>query len=265
MEEPNNVEWQEPPPPEPPVDEETGPVMSEAASLVNIYLEPGNTFRSMRIKPKFIMALAVTIVLGLAFWFAIDQKIGIGEVFVDGMKKSPQYETMDANARKAAEGFYRGNIFRVAFYSIIVVATVVLTLLGGLIYWLGINAMGGTAKFLHGVSVWTYWVYAPSVIFLVANVIVLMLKAKDDIDSSFMQTGGLIKANPTLFVDVTNSPVLRALLTNIDLFQIFGMILAAIGLRYVAKVSSTAAWTVVLGLKLISVILGVASAAIFGG
>jgi len=265
MEEPKTGEWQAPDPPEPPMAEEVGPQMSEAASLFNVYLEPGNTFQSMRIRPRFILALAVTIVLTAAFWFAVDQKVGVGEVFVDGMKKSPQYEQMDANARKAAEGFYRGTLFKGLFFGSIMIVSIALAFIGGLIYWLGINAMGGTAKYMHGVSVWVYSSYAPTVIFVIANVIVLMIKAKDDIDSSFMQTGGLIKANPTLFFDVAHSPVLRVLLTSIDLFQIFGMIIAAIGLKHVAKVSSGSAWTVVLGLKLIAVIIGVAMAAAFGG
>jgi hypothetical protein len=265
MEEPNNAEWAPPPPPEPPVEEETGPQMSEAASLFNIYLEPGNTFRSIRIKPKFILALAVTIVLSLGFWFAVNQKVGIGEVFVDAMKKSPQYEQMDGPTREKAASFYRGAIFKGIFFGAIVIVSIITAFIGGLIYWLGVNAMGGTARYMHGVSVWVYSIYAPTLIFVIANIIVLMLKAKDDIDSSFMQTGGLIKANPTLFVDVAHSPVLRVLLTSVDLFQIFGLIIAAIGLRIVGKVSSTSAWTVVLGLKLIVLVISVAWVAAFGG
>jgi hypothetical protein len=42
------------------------------------------------------------------------------------------------------------------------------------------------------------------------------------------------------------------------------LFLAAIGLRKVAKISSGSAWTIVIGLWLIFVILSVAKAAIFG-
>ncbi len=264
MEEPNSAEWQAPPPPEPPV-EDDGPQMSEVATLGNIFIEPGNTFRSMRARPKFIMATVITIVLGFGFWIAIDQKVGIGQVFVDQMKKSPQYEQMDNNSRTAAEGFYKGNLFKGFFYGAIIFATIAITLLGGLIYWLLANAMGGTAKYLQGVSIWAYSTYAPALISVVANVVVLLLKSKDDIDSSFLQSGGIVRANPTLFIDTSHSPLLNAILAPIDLFSIFGLVLAVIGIRTMMKMSNGSAWTIALGLKLVGYIIGIVMAAIFGG
>jgi hypothetical protein len=265
MEDPKTPEWQAPPPPEGPVAEEEGPRMSEVATLANIYIEPGNTFRSMRPRPKFLLALIIMIVVSLGFWLVIDQKIGVGEVFVDQMKKSPQYEQMDARSREAAVGFYKGPLFKGFFFGGVVIGTILVVFIGGLIYWLLANAMGGSARYLQGVSVWVYSSYAPALIAVIANIIVLLLKSKDSIDSSFMQSGGLVRANPTAFIDTTHNPVLNAILAPIDLFSIFGLILAVIGLRTMMKISNSSAWTIALGLKLVGIIIGIASALIFGG
>jgi len=62
-----------------------------------------------------------------------------------------------------------------------------------------------------------------------------------------------------------SSPVLVAVLGQFDLLRIYGLVLAAIGLRKVAKISSGSAWGVVLGFFLIRAIIGISSAAIFGG
>jgi len=58
--------------------------------------------------------------------------------------------------------------------------------------------------------------------------------------------------------------VLVALLSQFDLLSFYGLFLAALGLRKVAKLSSGAAWGVVISLWLIKVLLRIGSAAIFG-
>ncbi len=75
---------------------------------------------------------------------------------------------------------------------------------------------------------------------------------------------GLVHANLSLFVDASSAPVLATALGAIDVFAIYGLILAALGLRKVARMSSGAAWTIVVVLWVIGVILKVAFAAISG-
>lgn len=265
MEEPNSAEWQAPPPPEGPFEEEEGPQMSEVSTLANIYLEPGNTFRAMRARPKFLLALIITIVISAGFWFAIDQKVGIGNVFVDLLKKNPQYETMSAPQRDGAIAFYKSALFKGVLFGGIVIVTIFFAFIGGLIYWLLANAMGGSARYMQGVSVWVYSSYGPALIAVIANLIVLMLKPADNIDSSFIQSGGIIRANPTALIDTSHNMLLNAILAPIDLFAIFGLILAVIGLQKMMKISKASAWAIGLGLKLAGYVSGIIWVAIFAG
>lgn len=94
---------------------------------------------------------------------------------------------------------------------------------------------------------------------MLANVLILFLKSVDDIDIASSQSG-LIQANPTFFMDVKSMKILGAILATFDVFFIWGWILAAIGLRIVGKISTGAAWAVVLLVALINVAVRVVGA-----
>src|SRR5438045_8959247 len=72
-------------------------------------------------------------------------------------------------------------------------------LIGGLIYWLGSKAFGGTGGFMQNVSVWVYSGFPPAVIAMIANFIVMAFKSADDIDLGESQRG-LIHANLGFFI-----------------------------------------------------------------
>jgi uncharacterized membrane protein len=70
--------------------------------------------------------------------------------------------------------------------------------------------------------------------------------------------------NPGALLGDDASKVLVAILSQFDLVRFYGMFLAALGLRKVAKVSSGQAWGVVITLWVLGGILAVAAAALFG-
>ena len=82
--------------------------------------------------------------------------------------------------------------------------------------------MGGSATFMHGVSVWVYSSFPPTLVFVIANIIVLFLKSWMILIIVRSQSG-LIQANPSFFIDGKAQPVLAALLSGFDLFAIFGL------------------------------------------
>jgi hypothetical protein len=112
--------------------------------------------------------------------------------------------------------------------------------------------MGGSMTFLRGLSVWVYSSFPPTVVSFLANFLVLFLKSADEIDIATSQSG-LIQASPAFFINMKTSPVLGAILGTFDVFLIWGWILAAIGLRIVGKISTGAAWAIVLIVALLNV------------
>jgi hypothetical protein len=258
-----NKEWQEPPLPEQIRKVDEPPQMSEAATLGSIFIEPGRTFEDLRRKPRFIMASLIIILAVTAFNAIFIQKVGFERLVRERIESNSRVQQLPADQKEKVIEQQSGSIAKGISYVAPPIVFAIIILLGGLLYWLGANAMGGNAGFLHGLSVWAYSSLPPTVLFMIANLIVLMLKSVDEIDFAHAQNG-LVQANPSMFIDAKAMPALAAVLSAFDLFGIWGWVLAAIGLQKVAKISSGAAWAVVLLLGLVGVALKVLLALVFG-
>lgn len=256
---PPENDWQAPPIPEQILKTDEPPQMSEAGTLGSIFFEPGATFEDLRRKPRFLLAGLIMTVLITAFSIYFIQKIGFEDIARARLEQSSIYQSASAEAKEQMVKQQTSPIVQYISYGATPIIMLVYFLIGGLIYWLGANAMGGTMTFLRGLSVWVYSSFPPTVVSMLANILILSLKSVDDIDIATSQSG-LIHANPTFFIDTKASPVLGAVLGTFDLFFIWGWILAAIGLRIVGKISSGAAWAIVLIIALLNVAVRVIGA-----
>jgi hypothetical protein len=131
--------------------------------------------------------------------------------------------------------------------------------LGSAIYMLLVMAFGGSISYGKTVSVWTYSWLPPAVLTTLIALLVLFLKSPDSIVPE-----NLVATNPGALLGEDASKVLVAFLRQIDLLRFYGLFLAALGLRKVAKISSGAAWGVVLTLWILGLLFAVGSAALFG-
>jgi hypothetical protein len=240
------------------------PQMSEVSTLVSIFFEPGRVFEDLRRKPRFIMGGVLIALLITGYGFGLYYKIGdagIRSFMSDQFDKNPRTQSMTSEQKSNAIDLQLkiGGIVRYAFPIIVFI----IFLIGGLLYWLGSKAFGGTGGFLHNLSVWIYSGLPPTVVGMIANYIVLAFKSADDIDIAASQRG-VIHANPAMFIDEKAMPVLATLLSGFDLFLIWGWILAAIGLRITNRLSSGSAWAVTLIIALIGMTFRVVFALISG-
>jgi hypothetical protein len=262
MEENSSTDWQ-PAEPSSGEDSET-PRMSEVSTLANIFFEPGNTFEDLRRKPRFIMALVLISLLVTAYGLGVYYKVGeagVRRFITEQIDRNPRTESLSAEQKTGAVDMQM-KIQGVVRYAMPVFVAVSL-LLGGLLYWLAAKAFGGTGNFLHGLSVFLYSSIPPTVIAMIANFIILAFKSADDIDIAASQRG-LVHANPGILLDGKTMPVLATLVGTLDIFMIWGWILAAIGLRITNRLSSSSAWAIVLIFALIGTTFRVVGA-VFSG
>jgi hypothetical protein len=90
-------------------------------------------------------------------------------------------------------------------------------------------------------------------------VCVLLLKDPDRVDPEH-----LLFTNPGAFMGEGTSPILTTLLSQFDLLKFYGLFLAALGLRKVARLSSGSAWGIVISFWVIGVVLRIVRAGLFG-
>ncbi len=245
MEEPNSAEWQAPPQPEHiPAPEK--PQMSELGTIGNIFIEPENTFKDLLRKPRFIIAgIIIALVVGV-YSYSVNAKIGeagMRSYITDQINKNPQADSMTAE-QKASRVEMSMTVSKVSRY-LVPVFVLISFLIGGLFYWLGAKAFGGTGTFMQNVSVWIYAGLPPALIGVIGSIIVLALKSADDIDLAASQRG-MLHANPSYLIDGKAMPMVATVLSTFDLFAIWGWVLAAIGLSVVNKLSKGSAWAVVI-------------------
>lgn len=251
-----NQQWQPPPPPSStPAPAETGPDMSTPATLTGIVFEPSRTFDALRKRPRFLVAALILLLLTIGVTGLVFQRIDMGQYIRDKMEQNPR------NAQQTEEQKEMGVKIGKIIGAVGIPASVPITLAAGAaLYLLGVMAFGGSISYKQSLSVWTYSSLPPAVLGTIIAILVLFLKSADQIDPEH-----LLVTNPGAFMATGSSPVLVAVLSQFDILRFYGLFLAAIGLRRVAKISSGSAWAIVLGLFLIRAILGIASAAIFGG
>ncbi len=250
---PDESEWQAPPLPEQINIVSDPPQMSEVGTLGSIFFEPGRTFEDLRRKPRFLLAGLISALALCGFIFLFYNAIGFEAIARARIESAEQRgQQMTPEQKEMSLKMQSGTIAKAATYGFTPLAIIVSFLIGGLIYWGGANAMGGSMTFLRGLAVWIYSGLPPVLVSSLANILILFLKDRDDIDP-VRGVQGLIHANPSFFIDEKSSPVLAALLGTFDVFFIWGWILAAIGLRIVGKISTGAAWTIVLLVGLLNV------------
>lgn len=237
------------------------PQMSEVSTILNVFMEPGRVFEDLRRKPRFILGMLLIAVLTSVSAFALYQKVGedgIRRAINEQFDRNPQTASMPAEQRQTMVNF---NMTLQKFMPIVLFVLIpIFIFVIGLFYFLGAKAFGGTGGFMHAVSVVVYSWIPPALFATIAGLIVMAIKSADEIDLVSAQRGGLVQANPAMFIDGKAQPVLAAILSSVDIFQIWGWILAAIGLRITNKLSSGSAWAVVIIFALIGVLMKVIGA-----
>lgn len=237
------------------------PSMSTVETLTSIFFEPGRTFEYLRERPRFLIAALIITIAFAGFYFLFIQRVG----YENMVRAQTEASQPDASAEQKEQVLeVRSKPFvKLLTYAAPIIALLVSFAAGAGIYVLGTMAMGGKISYKQALSVWTYAAFPASVLLMIANIALLFLRSVDDIDAA-RDIRGLAQSNPGALFDPVAHPVLVTAFSALDLFQIYGLFLAALGLRKVSRLSAGAAWAVVLTVWLLGVVLRVLLATITG-
>jgi hypothetical protein len=255
MSDPNQVFQAPPPPPFAPTPAPPEVEMSTPQTLTGIFFEPGRVFEALRSRPRFLIAGLILLLLTIGVTVALYKRVDMDQFIRQEMEKSQRNAEMPPEQKEMAI-----KIGKIVGGVIVPLFVVIEIALGAAIYLLAVMAFGGTIGYKKSLAVWVYSSLPPAVLGTIVALLVLFLKTPDAIDPKH-----LLVTNPGAFMNPEASPVLTTLLSQFDLLRFYGMFLAAVGLRKVARISSGSAWTIVILLWLIWGILLVARSAIFGG
>lgn len=250
-----------PPPPQPPPPRDEGPRMFALETLSGIFFEPGRTFEALRARPRVLVAALVMTFFTLLYTVVLLQKVPYEEMVRESVMNSPATAEMSQEQKDQAIEMRSKPIFKYISYLSPLIGMAIYVALGGALYLLGSLAAGKGISYPQAASVWTYSSLPPLVLVMIANIIIAFLRPPDPSQAE-QAMRGMVKANPSAFIDGAANPVLATAVGSIDLFAIIGLVLASIGLRKVARMSSGSAWAVVLAFFLLGLVFKIAAAAI---
>ncbi|MGH9900524.1 MAG: YIP1 family protein [Pyrinomonadaceae bacterium] len=240
------------------------PLMTTPETLTGIFFEPERTFETLKARPRFLVAGLITVVVFMIFYVAFVQYLG-PETIAEAQIRARNPDITQEQLSQALAMQSSPVVQAITYASFPVVFAIIFAAGAGL-YLLGTMAMAKSMTYKQALAVWVYSSMPPTVVFVLVNILLLFLKAKDDIDPTAINSNsGLARANLSLLVNSKEQPVLAALLGSFDLFAFYGLFLAALGLRKVGRLSSGSAWGIVIAIWLVGVIIRVSMAAAFGG
>ena len=232
----------------------TGAEMSTAETLSGVFFEPSRTFEALRSRPRFLVAGLIIFVMTCIVTAVMYMRVDMGQFIRDRIEKSPNAAQISETQKET-----QVKIGKTVGMVLIPLSVPIAIALGSALYMLLVMAFGGSISYKKSVAVWTYSWLPPAALGTLIALLVLFLKSPDSIVPE-----NLVATNPGALLGEDSSKVLVAFLRQIDLLRFYGLFLAALGLRKVAKISSGQAWGVVLTLWILGLLFAVGSAALFG-
>jgi hypothetical protein len=253
-------------PPPPPFNPQPDPPkeMSAVETLTAIFFEPSRVFESLRERPRFLVAALVIVIAFFAYYISYIQKVGYETLITAELNSGTRGQQMSPEDRERAIGVQMKPVVKVLRYGAPIITFAIFFSAGAALYLLGTLLVGKALSYKQALAVWTYSSLPPTLLLMLLNIIMLFIKMPEDDPGIVKGQGGLVHANPGLFIDGQAYPAMATAAGAIDVFAFYGLFLAALGLRKVSRLSSGSAWGIVLGLWIIGVILRVVLAAIFG-
>ncbi len=225
---------QTPPPPSPypqsatPAAEPTGPGLSEAQRLINMFIAPKKTFEDLKRNSSWWMPWLISAVFALIFGIVAVQKIDMARFVQQQIDRSPsaQRRMEQATPEQRAQGMaIQATITKVSFYLV-----PFFTLLWGLIVAAVLMAifnfmLGAEVPFQRAMAIYFYSAFP-----LILGTILLLVSLLVSGDPNTIDiAGNPMPTNPAFFMDPQGNKLLYGIASALDIFKIWLVVLLGLG------------------------------------
>jgi hypothetical protein len=224
--------------------------------IIGVLFSPDATFASIARRPDWVVPLVLIVVLALVNGILVAPHLDFGAPAREAMaqNKNTTQEQMDRAERMSA------GMGKVAKFIAPVATIIVLLIVAGALL-LAVRLMGGEGDFKQAFSV-TCYAWFPNVIQSILLTIIILAKGATALNPQTIPT--LLRSNLAFLVDMKEQPMAFALLSSLDLFTIWVIVLLVIGFSYVGRISKAKAAIAVISLWLVTVLFKLVPAALQG-
>lgn len=244
------------------------PAMSGLQKVMGIFFEPTRVFQNLRAHPHWLAAFLVIAIVNAAYAAAFVQRLTpqrIVDYTMEKLEQSPIKPPPEAMAKAKEDALTAATqpIQRVETSAKSFVGIFVFVCLAASLCLLGVLAFGGRMNFWQVFAAVLYSYMPVAVISKLVSMVILFIKAPEDIHPILGQET-LLTDNLGILFKPAEHPALFVLCTAIGVLSFYGLWLKATGLANAGyKVSSGAAWGVSITLWVLSLIIGMIFATLF--
>lgn len=233
------------------------------ARIAGVFFSPAKTFESIRRKPGWVVPMVVLLLWTLVSGFLVTSRIDVDAVLKKQVDKAEAQgrtippEQLDKMRPMTAM------FIKISFLFIACWVVGALFLVPAIYH--GLTSVAGKAgSYLAVVSAYTHVQFVQVI---KGALLLAVALPKTSVDPDSFPT--LLKSNLAAYFDPESlTPALRALLTNVDVFDLWGVALCIIALPRVTRLSTQGAAAIVLGCWALWILVSVGLAglgAAFGG
>lgn len=203
-------------------------VSLDKPSLFGLFLEPNKQFERLKNNPKILVPFIIVAILTTIGMFLMLSQI-------DVIGDDPEFANMGED-----ELMFVTIVTQVIFVLTGIFAPAISIAVSSLVYFIVAKIVKNDVSFKQLFSMNTF-IYIVSVLGIFVNALGFFAIANPDPDTYLTSLNSMIGARGAL----------GALLTSIEIFSIWNVILTAIGLQIVAKFSKGLSWGLVIGIFVI--------------
>lgn len=237
--------------------------MESLRRLVGVLVSPTATFRKIAERPTWAVALVVLLVLGGVVAFVAVQKLDV-EAQRDVIRESIEERQglRGEELERQVDQIMGVNRTLAPFTPIFGIAFGALGyLLIALLFMVGARLLDGEIDFRRSLATTVHGMVPHGVAALLT---IPLLVAQESVDPELLQSGSLLASNLRFLAPEDASAVVTTLLSSVDLFAIWSVVLLVIGYSVVARISKGAAGGLVLVAWLLWIGIKVGLGAAFG-
>jgi len=234
--------------------------LTEVERVIDTFVAPSKTFTDIRQNTSWWVPWLLMSIFGLSMVFVVDKKLGMDTAYENQLRLSPkQMDKIDqlppdqkANALKLGANITRYFSYGSPLLTIVIVGIMAAVLMATFNF-----GFGTQVKFMQAMAISMY-AFLPTIIKSLIAIAVVSAGAAEGF--TFQNP---VASNLSGLVDPSSSHFLYSVLSSIDIFTIWTLILTGIGYSCVTKVKRGTAMGVIFGWWAVIALVGAGLGALF--
>ena len=234
--------------------------LTEVERVVDTFVAPSKTFTDIRRNSSWWVPWLLMSIFGLAMVFVVDKKLGMETAYENQLRLSPkQMDKIDQLPpdQKAKQMGIGAEITRYFAYGSPILTIIFVGVMAGILMASFNFGFGAEVKFKQAMAVSMY-AFLPTILKSLIAIAVVGLGAAESF--TFQNP---VASNLGGLADPTSSHFLYSVLTSIDAFTIWTLILTGIGYSCVTRVKRGTCMAVVFGWWAVVTLVGAAVGSLF--